>query len=348
MISEGYCDIIMNHVQKDINIINNTVITDYNNQIYKIQNIYERIVKLDKYSKNKKSKKIFTQIIPLIEKLNTYIVTNVNSFTKVEDCNEAIKIFTTFNELVFKNVKTDKIENMLELIKTHRYQLLNDRLKNNFDKQAFVELYQSGHLQFSNYESFINKFMIDKKNGIINDPNIKQVKDLIISINDIIQNDSDKFIIPIIKGLIKNVFTSNDYIFILDNINTFENSTIKQTYYWYVFNKFFSSINKLNDDTITCYDSYEIIYNQLHSLNNIFIHISKNKIISDNNDSDKSYSKKDIKIIKKRVVNNIPKKEIQNDIMSDEEQYNDDDTPENIYEKAHKNVAKRTQRILKM
>ena len=32
--------------------------------------------------------------------------------------------------------------------------------------------------------------------------------------------------------------------------------------------------------------------------------------------------------------------------MSDEEQYNDDDTPENIYEKAHKNVAKRTQKIM--
>jgi hypothetical protein len=71
--------------------------------------------------------------------------------------------------------------------------------------------------------------------------------------------------------------------------------------------------------------------------------------MSENSDSDKSDSKKDIKIIKKRVKTNTQKIEIQNnDNISDEEQYNEDDTPENIYEKAHKNIAKRTQRILKM
>jgi hypothetical protein len=150
-IMENYSDIIYYHINDDVSKLNDIPKdNDYFDTIYsKVNEINLRIKKANKYSKNKKTPDYLTDNLNNINnKLNDYLIHGQNTYSgsTIEIVNLFLQKIDEYYFLIKNLFISNPMEKSKNVLKDKRFNLLCEKLRNNFDYDIFFELLQENIL----------------------------------------------------------------------------------------------------------------------------------------------------------------------------------------------------------
>jgi GTPase Era involved in 16S rRNA processing len=144
-IMQNYSDIIFYHINNDILKLNDIPKdNNYFDTIYSnVSEINLRIKKANKYSKDKKTPEYLTNNLNIVNNgLNNYLIQGQNTYSgsTIEIVNLFLQKIDEYYFLIKNLFVSNPMEKSKNALKDKRFNLLCEKLKNNFDYDIFFEL----------------------------------------------------------------------------------------------------------------------------------------------------------------------------------------------------------------
>lgn len=270
-ILKNYNEIILYHIEQDIDILLQTTLTmlDIDNITFELTKIKNRLNNLNILNDNKckitelMSESMKTKLNQITERVNQYIcnyVTNSNisgikskkSIDTIEPINNVIAQITNMFNKIKSLFISNPIESSQKLLKQTRIEIMNNILNNHFDETIFTELYNNKELSIGQFTGSVCNILT--KDSMINVECMKKI--FSITCND--SQFNEKILQKILSHdelLFGSLSEFKDVIIIVANV-----TNNNQGYLIQFIDKYFESIRN-NQPTIISYYSYWINLN---------------------------------------------------------------------------------------